>query len=132
MGQYHRIVNLDKREFLHPHKFGDGLKLMEFGHSSSGTLLGLTVLLAAACKGGGRGGGDIHADSPLVGSWAGDRIAIVGDYSEATDLPHEYDAEYLYGRLSDEVDYRDISEEVIAVLKESREWLRTDRESSLF
>jgi hypothetical protein len=57
MGQYYFIVNLDKREFLHPHKFGEGLKLMEFGHSRSSILLALTILLA---DGNGRGGGDIH------------------------------------------------------------------------
>ena len=31
MGQYYVIANLDKKEFLNPHKFGDGVKLMEFG-----------------------------------------------------------------------------------------------------
>lgn len=57
MGQYYFIVNIDKKEYLHPHKFGEGLKLMEFGHSRSSILLALTVLLA---DGNGRGGGDIH------------------------------------------------------------------------
>ena len=41
MGQYYLVVNLDKREFLHAHKLGDGLKLMEFGNSSDGTMLAL-------------------------------------------------------------------------------------------
>ena len=45
MGQYFLIVNLDKKEYLHPHKFGDGLKLLEFGCSSQGTLTALTLLL---------------------------------------------------------------------------------------
>lgn len=38
----------------------------------------------------GRGrlaGGDFHAKHPLVGSWAGDRIAFVGGYAEAGDIP---------------------------------------------
>jgi hypothetical protein len=38
MGQYYLIVNLDKKQFLHPHKCGDGLKLLEFGTSANGTL----------------------------------------------------------------------------------------------
>lgn len=130
MGQYHKIVNLDKREYLHPHKFGDGLKLLEFGCSRDGTLLGLTILLASACKGGARGGGDIRSDNPLVGSWAGDRIAIVGDYGEATDLPAEFGADSLYSRMSEGIEYRDISEDVIRTLKEAGEWSRSEAESS--
>lgn len=54
MGQYYYVVNVTKRQFLHPHKFGDGLKLMEFGASGGGTMLGLAVLLA---DGNGRGEG---------------------------------------------------------------------------
>lgn len=80
MGQYYFVCNLDKREYLHPHKFGDGLKLLEFGSSSNGTMSGLAVLLA---DGNGRGGGDIEVKTPtIVGSWAGDRIVISGDYAD--------------------------------------------------
>jgi len=25
MGQYYYVVNVDKKEFLYPHKFGDGI-----------------------------------------------------------------------------------------------------------
>lgn len=54
-----------------------------------GTLTALTILLASA---NGRGGGDLRLeeDHPLeeiVGSWAGDRIAIIGDYFENGDVP---------------------------------------------
>lgn len=95
MGQYHYIANLDKREFLHPHELGDGLKLMEFGASGEGTMFGLSLLLACS---NGRGGGDFDAeiaDDPrdyklveaIVGRWAGDRIAIIGDYAEDGDFP---------------------------------------------
>ena len=80
MGQYFLTVNLDKREFLHPHKFGDGLKLLEFGLSGMGTLAGLAILLAA---GNNRGGGDLRSAHPLIGSWAGDRIVVTGDYADA-------------------------------------------------
>jgi len=79
VGQYYYIINLDKRQYLHPHKFGDGLKLMEFGNSAEGTMTGLAVLLA---DGNGRGGGDIQSDDSIVGSWAGDRIVIAGDYAD--------------------------------------------------
>ena len=79
MGQYYLIVNVDKGEYLYPHKFGDGLKLMEFGNSACGTLTGLAVLLA---DGNNRGGGDLRTDDPIVGSWAGDRIVVAGDYAD--------------------------------------------------
>jgi hypothetical protein len=82
MGQYFLVVNLDKKEFIHPHKFGDGLKLLEFGCSSCSTLTALTLLLRKSNEGGG---GDFHEfeKCELVGSWAGDRIVIIGDYDES-------------------------------------------------
>lgn len=80
MGQYFKVVNLDKRQYLHPHKFHDGLKLMEFGSSSDGTMCALAILLADS---NGRGGGDCRSDNPLIGSWAGDHIVITGDYADA-------------------------------------------------
>jgi hypothetical protein len=79
MGQYYKIVNLDKKQFLHPHAFGDGLKLMEFGSSGQGTMNGLAILLA---DGNNRGGGDLRSDNPIIGSWAGDRIVVAGDYAD--------------------------------------------------
>ena len=79
MGQYYLIVNLDKKQFIHPHKFGDGLKLLEFGASGEGTMTGLAILLA---DGNNRGGGDLRSDDKIIGSWAGDRIVITGDYAD--------------------------------------------------
>lgn len=84
MGQYHLTVNIDKRQYLHPHKFGEGLKLREFSIKSN---LGeaLIVLLASS---NGQGGGDLDTENldkeeiDLIGSWAGDRIVVVGDYDE--------------------------------------------------
>lgn len=80
MGQYFYVMNLDKKEFLHPHHFNDGLKLLEFGLSGCGIMSALAILLRQSSEGGG---GDMNRDSPLIGSWAGDRIAIVGDYDES-------------------------------------------------
>ncbi|NQV17775.1 MAG: hypothetical protein HQ534_04450 [Armatimonadetes bacterium] len=79
MGQYYVIVNLDKQEFLNTYSFNDGAKLLEFGCSSEGTMTALAVLLS---DGNGRGGGDLHSEHPLIGSWAGDRIVISGDYAD--------------------------------------------------
>jgi hypothetical protein len=135
MGQYYHVVNLDKREYLHPHRMGDGLKLLEFGSSGDGTMLGLAVLLA---DGNGRGGGDLHSEHPIIGSWAGDRIVIAGDYADegnyiaAEDITPEM-VEQIRDDYGDEekevthetitlytlscVSFREVSEEVRAALQ---------------
>jgi hypothetical protein len=118
VGQYYKIVNLTKREFLHPHKFGDGLKLMEFGSSPQGTMQALAVLLATS---NGQGGGDLRTEDTVIpGRWAGDQIAIVGDY----DASERYGG--IYGECNDELKeddgtvrpgkYTDISYDVLFVL----------------
>jgi len=123
MGQYHMVVNLTKREFIHPHKLGSGLKLGEqiANGANGGTGAALLVLLAAS---NGRGGGDLDVTDnwhgperefprdnaqpgPMpetyseiakrtIGRWAGDQIAVVGDYAEDGDLPPEFEAEDIY------------------------------------
>jgi len=87
MGQYHYLINLDKKQFVHPHQIGNGLKLHEQIGWQYSTATALVMLLAASSRDGGRGGGDFHAEHPLVGSWAGDRVAFVGDYAETEDIP---------------------------------------------
>jgi hypothetical protein len=96
MGQYHVLVNLDKHEAVWPHGVGDGLKLLEW--SDGGMLTVMQLLLSCAIKGGARGGGDYDSANPLIGSWAGDRIAVVGDYAEDGDLPAEFGASSIYAR----------------------------------
>ncbi|PSB00405.1 hypothetical protein [Merismopedia glauca] len=83
MGQYHLIVNLDKKEYLNPSYFGDGLKLWEFAGSK--TTIGLTALLTANNEGAG-GDFNVPTSNHLIGSWAGDKIAIIGDYQQAERL----------------------------------------------
>lgn len=121
MGQYHFICNLDREEYLDPHRFGDGLKLFEFGSSAGGTLTGLAVLLSEQ---NGRGGGDLaprtdadperaaHLMNKYVGRWAGDRIAIIGDYFDAETDPIA--AQGNPWRNQDEWD--DISDEVVETI----------------
>ena len=90
MGQYHLPVNIDKREYLYPHLFGAGLKMLEWG-TGGGVTTALTVLLACSHN---RGGGDLRlaADIPIgqgdgriCGRWAGDRIIVLGDDTEPGD-----------------------------------------------
>lgn len=107
MGQYHHIHNLDKHEKIHPHALGDGLKLLEFGCSGDGTMTALAILLAGSCKGGARGGGDVDSShlmaQYIIGRWAGDRIAIIGDYAEGGDVPG-MTAEHLHYAYENDVD----------------------------
>jgi hypothetical protein len=87
MGQYWKPVNIDKREFLDPHKLGCGLKLWEqiANFNSPGVGTALTILLAVMPE--KRGGGDLNAN-PFIGRWAGDRVVLVGDYSTDEDMPN--------------------------------------------
>ena len=80
MGQYYKIVNIKKKQYISPYIFGDGSKLMEFSMSANGALAGLAILLA---DGNGRGGGDLHSENDIVGSWSGDNIVVAGDYADA-------------------------------------------------
>lgn len=84
MGQYWKPVNLTKREYIHPHRLGDGLKLLEQA-SSSNLSAALTILLATMPQ--RRGGGDFQ-NNPFIGRWAGDKVTFAGDYSEDSDMPN--------------------------------------------
>lgn len=100
MGQYHYVVNLDKKEYLHPHLMSCGLKLWEQLANHPGTSAALVVLLGAS---NGYGSGDLSTEghpewTQVIGRWAGDRLAIIGDYAEPTDLPPEFEADSIYGR----------------------------------
>lgn len=122
MGQYWIPVNLKKREFVHPHKLGTGLKLWEQLANHPGTGEALVILTAAMPE--PRGGGDLdlaenwhgpervfpaNNTSPgtmpeeygavakrTIGRWAGDPIAIVGDYAERSDLRKSANADLIY------------------------------------
>ena len=128
MGQYWKPINLDKREYVDPHKLGCGLKLWEQLAGHPGVGAALIVLTAAQRE--PRGGGDLdmdenwhgperkfpeHSGTPgpmpesysdiaksVIGRWAGDRIVIVGDYAEDSDLPAEFEASKLFGKCRGE------------------------------
>jgi len=98
MGQYWVPVNIDKNEKLYSHHFGEGLKLGEWGMDACGMLTALQILLLDKSS-VGFGGGDWHfEDAPqelvdeVVGRWAGDRIVVVGDYSESEEYAPLYDS----------------------------------------
>lgn len=102
MGQYHKVYNLDKREFIHAHQIDNGLKLMEqCGPSDAPTTSDAVWLLLANSN--GRGGGDAQPD-PMIGRWAGDRLVVQGDYAEPHDTAYiPEDALEGYANISAEV-----------------------------
>lgn len=75
------VYNHDKHERITPTLLGDPTTLLGVIREGwlGGTGTALTILLAASCKGGARGGGDYDGQHPLVGSWAGDRISVAAD-----------------------------------------------------
>lgn len=86
MGQYHKVYNLDKREFIHAHDIDNGLKLLEqCGPGDQPTTSDAVWLLLANSN--GRGGGDAPKH-PLVGRWAGDRLVVQGDYAKDDDASY--------------------------------------------
>ena len=140
MGQYWYCVNLERKEFVDPHKLGCGLKLWEqlANHPSTGTAL---IILTAVMP-ESRGGGDLSLDpghditsaleeysvvaKRTIGRWAGQKIALVGDYAENSDLPEEFEAESIYDKCSSYEDadsekiedkFTDISDDVCRVIE---------------
>ena len=75
------VYNHDKRERITPTLLGDPDALFDIIREGwcGGTATALTILLAASCKGGARGGGDYDGEHPLVGSWAGDHISVTAE-----------------------------------------------------
>lgn len=141
MGQYWKAVNLDKHEYIYPHRLGAGANLGEQLDTHVGSAL---VILTAAMR-ERRGGGDFDLDSnyhgpertdahsgsaPVnaeynaiahrtIGRWAGDRIAIVGDYAMDEDLPAEFKASTIYSSCRPEANnpWTDVSDDVCAVIE---------------
>lgn len=78
MGQYFMIANLTKKEYLHPHKLGSGVKLWEITLNKAPRVLPLLLR-----KSSDSGGGDINKDYKSAGRWAGDKIVVIGDYDKS-------------------------------------------------
>ena len=117
MGQYHVVVNLDKKEYLWGGDLGCGVKLWDQLVNLPSTSTALIILLACS---NGRGGGDLqdHIDEKVIGRWAGDRIAIVGDYAKPEDLPAEFKADLIYQKCRHtNPEYRNIFRLVIPIIE---------------
>lgn len=138
MGQYHKLVNLDKREFVHPHQLGDGLKAWEQFASGPGGI-GSAMILLTVCP-DPRGGGDLP-EGPFMGRWHGDRVLLVGDYAESDDFDFDTDPSLIYQLTSDDQVIKGLSAEAVETLRftditvgvrkvmaESLDWLSYDED----
>jgi len=87
MGQYHLLVNSDKKEYVNPRDLGFGAKQLE--HCGFlGDLPQVQYLLTTSSR--ARGNGDFpltEYNAAFLGRWAGDRVFILGDYTELGDVP---------------------------------------------
>lgn len=119
MGQYWKPVNLDKREFIDPHRLGCGLKLWE---QIANPEVGRALVILLAVMPERRGGGDLQSN-PFIGRWAGDRVVLVGDYSVDEDMP---DSPIPFGSVyahthgpSDDVPapFTDITDDVLEIVE---------------
>jgi hypothetical protein len=110
MGQYHKLINLDKKEQVEPYSLGLGAKQYE-QTGENGSLSDALYLLVMTSP--ARGGGDWESFPELSGRWAGDRVVVLGDYTSDEDLPGYENASKLYHESED---WKDISDAVAVAL----------------
>ncbi len=83
MGQYHVIINVDKKEYL---SSNGGLKLLEWGYLKNP--MNLTLL------------------DKLSKDWKGDRVYVVGDYGNSQDV-YSYECSKIFSGLEKEFELCD-------------------------
>jgi hypothetical protein len=126
MGQYHILVNLDKREVVHPHGLALGLKQYE-QVGCEGSLSDAMYVLAMTSP--AQGGGDLPQVG-ISGRWVGDRFAIVGDYTQSDAIPNFSNASTLYQIASET--YTDITPQVRDAFEEIYHFAYVEKEIGNF
>ena len=113
MGQYHKLINITKKEFVVGHDIGIMAKHYE-QIGFEGSMADVLYCLMIAQGNDNRGGGDVSGHK-FIGRWAGDHVAIVGDYyTEDTDNPF---LKNLYDIVEDDKHYKNISSSIRAMLR---------------
>lgn len=105
MGQYHHLVNVDKKEVVNPHGLGLGLKQWEHLGDFHGTLADAMYILMMTSP--ARGGGDLP-ETEISGRWTGDRVLVLGDYTEDSDVPSIPNVGSLYSESDSYTDITDM------------------------
>jgi hypothetical protein len=111
MGQYHKLVNIDKQEVVYPD--GIGLFSKQYEHTGiEGSLADAIYLLVMSSP--NSGGGD-WPGTVVSGRWCGDRVVVLGDYTQADSIQgYEGDASKLYGESQDWLDISGLVREAFA------------------
>jgi hypothetical protein len=105
MGQYDVLVNVDKKEMVVPHGLGLGLKQYEHIGEFNGTLADAMYILMMTSP--ARGGGDFPSTN-ISRRWAGDRVLVLGDYTEDSDVPSIPNVGSLYAESESYTDITDL------------------------
>ena len=113
MGQYHNLINITKKEFVSGWDTGMMAKHYE-QMGFQGSMADILYCLMIAQGNEKRGGGDTDGHD-FIGRWAGDDIAVVGDYyTENSDYWKYRD---LYDKVEKDENYTNISSSIRSMLK---------------
>jgi len=113
MGQYHKLINITKKEYIVGHDIGINLKHYE-QIGFEGSMADVLYCLMIAQGNERRGGGDVDGHK-AIGRWAGDQVAIVGDYY--TEEGDNYKYKNLYDIVESDRHYKNISPSIRSMLR---------------
>ena len=113
MGQYHKLINITKKEFVVGHDIGIMAKHYE-QIGFEGSMADVLYCLMIAQGDDRRGGGDVSGHK-LIGHWTGNNVAIVGDYYDEDTDKFEY--RNLYDEVESDKDYKNISPSIRSMLR---------------
>jgi len=113
MGQYHKLINITKKEYVVGHDIGIWAKHYE-QIGFPGSMADVLYCLMIAQGNDNRGGGDVSGHK-FIGRWTGDHVAIVGDYY--TEENDNYKYRCLYDIVESYKGYKNISSSIRAMLR---------------
>lgn len=122
MGQYFKIVNLSKKQYIHIGDLGENAKFSGLGYGLHS--IALTRLLCVGGDGSERHDriyGNKGEDEFYLGAWAGDQIQLAGDYAEP--FEEEGTELNLYNWVKQDSTYEDIADKLIHWLARVRKQL---------
>ena len=113
MGQYHKLINITKKEYVVGYDIGILAKHYE-QIGFEGSMADVLYCLMIAQGDDRRGGGDVSGHK-FIGRWAGDHVAIVGDYYTEENDNYKYIC--LYDIVESYKGYKNISSSIRSMLR---------------
>ena len=114
MGQYHKLINITKKEYVVGYDIGILAKHYE-QIGFEGSMADVLYCLMIAQGNDYRGGGDVSGHK-YIGRWTGDDVAIVGDYYDDK-LGDNHKYYNLYDEVEANKDYKNISPSIRSMLR---------------